>query len=327
MNIAISIASVGGTGGSARNIYTLAKAMDAHVIDIYTMRFIPRGLVPQGKNITIRWFEKGADGPRITLECRPYNLYIYYAARAPICLGNHLNARKKVVLPCGNDVRGVEQYFDYVICQAEDGIKYFEDIRKKVVIEPCVIIPADRLIPVERIPSDFFLTVFNPYDLDRQYDDGCKPCKGHDLLYEMADDFAMPLIWCHGDESVNMNHNIHEHPNIIHFHNLEQERMYYLYQKATAYVSFSREEGFGWSIADAVMFDKPIISRRIGVLSSINREEKGLYLYETKRELHRLLSRKSFEAGAYKKHRFTPARFQTRLMSLEDADGGRERVS
>ena len=227
-----------------------------------------------------------------------------------------MNVKKKLVLPNGNDVRAIESYFDHVLCQADDGVRYFEDMNKKAVIEPCVVLPVDHLEPVGGIPSKFFLTVFNPYDLDRQYPDGLKPYKGHDLLYELADDFALPLIWCHGDDSLNIGHNLREHPNIIHFQNLKQEKMYYLYQMASTYISFSREESFSWSIADAMLFDKPIISRRVGVLSSFARNQKGLYLYETKQELRELLSNTSFDCDAYDKSHFSQKRFEKKLISL-----------
>lgn len=280
MKIAISVGIVGGIGGAERNVYTFAKAMQAHEIDIFAMQFLPRGFVPQGDNITIRWFEKKSDGLHITIEKdKEYDLYFYYRACGPIYLGNHLKVGKKVIIPNGNDVRDIEQYFDYVYCEAEDGIRYFSDMSKKLIIMPCVIIPVSYMEPVEGIPSAFLLTVFNPYDLDRQYQDGLKPCKGYDLIYELADSFALPLVWCHSDLSLPIKHNIKEHSNIIHLNNLKQEKMYYLYQKATAYVSFSREESFGCAIADAIMFDKPIISRRIGVLSSFDANLKGLYPY------------------------------------------------
>jgi glycosyltransferase involved in cell wall biosynthesis len=327
MKIAISIAVVGGTGGVARNIFSLVKAMEKHEMDIYTMRYIPRGLVPQGKNVTIRWFENGPDGPRINIENKDYDLYIYYASRSPIYLGNHLGVRKKMILPCGNDVRDVEQHFDFVLCQAEDGTKYFNDVQKKAVIEPCVIIPVDQVTPINGIPSEFFLTVFNPYDLDRQYEDGWKPCKGYDLLYETAEHLVMPLVWCHGDEAVDFGHNIRNHPNIIHFSSLGQDKLYYLYQHATVYVSYSREEGFGWSVADAVLFDKPIISRRTGVLSSVSPNQKGLYLYKNRQELQKLLRRTAFETGKYEKEQFSSERFEEKLISLTDDITAPQQVS
>ena len=320
MNIAISIAITGGIGGIERNIYTFVKAMAEHSIDIYTMQFIPRGFVPKGKNVMIRWFEQTDNGLHITIEDQKYyDLYFYYAACRPIYIGNHIDVGKKIVIPNGNDVRAIEKNFDHVFCQAHDGIRYFDNLAKKALITPCVIIPVDHTQSVAGIPSEYFLTIFNPYDRDCKYDDGFKPCKGYDLLYDLADTMALPLIWCHSDESLPNRQNIKEHPNIIHMHNISQEKLYHLYEHATAYVSFSREESFGWSLADALMFDKPIISRNVGVISSLDPNQRGLYLYQNKAELQNLLQRSSFDNGSYDKTPFSPALFEKKILALASA--------
>lgn len=320
MNIAVSIAITGGIGGIERNIYTFSKVMAAHSIDIYTMQFIPRGFVPRGKNVKIRWFEQRDDGLHITIEDRKdYALYIYYAACQPVYIGDRLNVRKKIVIPNGNDVRSIEKHFDYVFCQADDGIRYFDDMSKRAFISPCVIIPVDVTEPIADIPSKYFLTVFNPYDRNAQYEDGLKPTKGYDLIPQLADSMVLPLIWCHSDESLPVTQNIKEHPNIIHMPNISQETLYYLYKHATAYVSFSREESFGWSLADAIMFDKPIITRKIGVISSMDLNQRGLYLYQDSKELHNLLQKSVFENGNYDKTRFSPAIFEQKILALVDS--------
>ncbi|MBW1764135.1 MAG: hypothetical protein JRJ23_05245 [Deltaproteobacteria bacterium] len=317
MNIAISIAITGGIGGIERNIFTVTRALRSHSIDIYTMQYHTSGFDPRGDNVRIRWFEQKRDKLHVEIDDKKeYDLYFYYAACHPVYIGDYLNVKKKIVVPNGNNVREIEHYFDYVFCQAEDGIRYFDDMSKKLLITPCVIIPVDHKKALANLPEEFFLTVFNPYDRICKYDDGMKPYKGYDILYEMADHFPMPLIWCHSDQSISSGHNILDHPNIIHMHDLNQEQLYYLYEHATAYVSFSREESFGWSLADAIMFDKPIISKRVGVISSLDPEEKGLYLYKTKEELKGLLQKDKFEKGEYDKSPFAPERFEKKLLSL-----------
>lgn len=318
MNIAITVARLGGDGGVARNVYTVVRALQNHSIDIYAMQFVVRGFVPEGENLKIRWFEQ-LDETTIGIEIdrdKSYDLYIYCASRAPVYIGNQLNAKKRAIIPSGNDIRPIEKWFDYVLCQSEDGTRYFEDSKKGVLVRPCVIVPVDRIEKVNGLPEAFFLTVFNPYDLNRHYEDGFKPCKGHDLLYEMADYFSMPLVWCHCDESVEIAHNLKEHPNIIHMHNLEQEKMYYLYEHCTAYIGFSREEGFGWAVADALMHDKPVISRRVGVISSFPRQEKGLYIYENSGELKELVGLRSFQKGNYDMRGFSAEAFENKITAL-----------
>ena len=92
--------------------------------------------------------------------------------------------------------------------------------------------------------------------------------------------------------------------------------MYYLYQNATAYVSFSREESFGYAVADAIMFDKPIIARRVGVLTLLDADEKGLYLYDNALGLRNLIGLKSFDQPSYDKEKFSTAVFENKLLSL-----------
>ena len=317
MNIAISIAITGGIGGIERNLYTFVKAMNAHAIDIYTMQFIPMGFVPSGDNVTIRWFEKKNNDLHIKIEdTKDYDLYFYYAACRPIFIGDYLRVGKKLIISNGNDIRDIEHLFDYVACQADDSVRYFDDMNKKLDITPCVIIPVKKTEPIEGLPDNYFLTVFNPYDRICQYDDGMKPYKGYDLIYELADFFALPLVWCHSDQTFPIKQNIRKHPNIIHMHNINQEKLYYLYEHATAYVSFSREESFGWSLADAIMFDMPIISRRIGIISSLEPKQKGLYLYKNTKDLHDLLKSANFEKGDYEKDFFSPKLFEKKLLSI-----------
>jgi len=317
MNIAISIAITGGIGGIERNIFTVTRALRSHSIDIHTMQYHTSGFDPKADNVRIRWFEQIGDSLHIEIDDRKkYDFYFYYAACHPVYIGDHLNVKRKIVIPNGNDVRKIEHYFDYVFCQADDGVRYFDNMAKKLLITPCVIIPVDHNEVVPNLPEKFFLTVFNPYDRICKYEDGMKPYKGYDILYETAEHFSMPLIWCHSDQSIPSKHNILDQPNIIHMHNLNQEQLYYLYEHATAYVSFSREESFGWSLADAIMFDKPIISKKIGIISSLDTEEKGLYLYKNKEELKKLVRRKKFTKGEYDKSPFAPARFENRLLSL-----------
>ena len=319
MKIAFSVAFIGGIGGLERNIYSVAQGLSSHQIDIYTIGVNAQGFLPTGENVRISQAIVRPDkiGFR-TAQSTIYDLYIHFAPGAPVYLGDHIRSRKRAIIPGGNDVRHLEHLFDYVICQAEDGIRYFDNLTKKVCITPPVVIPVNRTRAVENIPNEFFLTVFNPYALIREYGDGLKPCKGHDLVYEMADVFSLPLVWCHSNKSVKVGQTIQEHPKIFHLQNIAQERLYYLYDKATAYVSFSREEGFGWAVADAIMFDKPIISRRIGVLSSLSPHLPGLHIYSDAAELQSLISRRDFPEASYPKERFSPRLFEKNIRNYSD---------
>jgi hypothetical protein len=100
---------------------------------------------------------------------------------------------------------------------------------------------------------------------------------------------------------------------------LSQERLYYLYEHANAYISFSREESFGWALADAILFNKPIISRNIGVISSLAPNQKGLYIYSDSNELIEIVKHESFEKGDYDREIFSPEIFENKLLSIVDS--------
>ena len=55
------------------------------------------------------------------------------------------------------------------------------------------------------------------------------------------------------------------------------------------------------------MFDKPIISRDVGVITSLDHNQKGLYIYKNTDELGELLESKDFETEFYDKECFTPS--------------------
>ena len=67
------------------------------------------------------------------------------------------------------------------------------------------------------------------------------------------------------------------------------------------------------------MFDKPIISRNIGVISSLDPGQRGLYLYKDKRELLDLLQYGSFQNGDYDKTPFSPALFEQKILNLANS--------
>ena len=96
-----------------------------------------------------------------------------------------------------------------------------------------------------------------------------------------------------------------------------QGQIRYLYEKATAYVAFSREEGFGWSIADALLFQKPILARRVGVLTFYG-EEPGFYIYNDVDELRRLVRRGQYEMTNYDNTVLSPQNFAAKILSLSE---------
>ena len=67
------------------------------------------------------------------------------------------------------------------------------------------------------------------------------------------------------------------------------------------------------------MFDKPIISRSVGVISSLDQDQKGLHIYRNAVELKDLLKRDSFENVNYDKSIFSPEIFEEKIISIADS--------
>jgi glycosyltransferase involved in cell wall biosynthesis len=111
-----------------------------------------------------------------------------------------------------------------------------------------------------------------------------------------------------------------DHPNIIHVDDPSQAQLRFLYERCSAYVCFSRREGYGWSIADGLLAQKPIISRRIGVLSQLS-EVEGLAIYETEDQLSEFLAHGVDVSPQYDLQSFSPTRAVRTLETL--VAGGR----
>ena len=80
--------------------------------------------------------------------------------------------------------------------------------------------------------------------------------------------------------------------------NLSQEELYYVYEHALAYISFSHSEGLGWSIAEAFYTGLPIISREVGFVTHI-KDQPGVFVYREEAELFERVGRLDFAPPRY----------------------------
>jgi hypothetical protein len=114
--------------------------------------------------------------------------------------------------------------------------------------------------------NQFLLTVFNPWG----------SIKGLDDFLAFATNCVDEIVWCHDDSSTKIFRLIADQSLYNRIANLKNvrilkcpsgEQLKILYQHCSGYVCFSKYEGYGWAIADAIRYRKPICSRRVGVLS------------------------------------------------------------
>jgi len=317
VRVLISTPVVGGVGGLERSVFEICRALPNADIDVYSTHVISRGFVPSAANVRIGNLD---DWSRLkALGSRTYDVYLQLRARSTVyLLQDGLDARVKLLVPCGHATGGAEVFFDYVLSEANDGSRYVRIGRRSIVVPPPVTLTTAATKEVSGLPSRFFLTVFNPYSLDRPYSDGVKPAKGYDVLYWVAARVPCPIVWAYSDVTLAYPQNrIRKTKNVVLMRNLSQEEIAYLYEHAAGYVCFSREEGFGWSMADALLRGLPVFSRDVGVVTLFERGTRGFHLYETREELVRLLNEAQRTGRVrYDTRVLAPERFRQTLAEL-----------
>ncbi len=147
------------------------------------------------------------------------------------------------------------------------------------------------MAPSVPVPNEFLLTVFNPYD----------PVKGLADLERAADEAPLPFVWCHSQATLRFDVpvELRDHPRIHHVTDATPAQLRFLYESCSAYVSFSRTEGFGWSAADALRYAPAVSTRPIGIFSNESAWQPGVALVGDTGEIdwERLLEGSSAPAG------------------------------
>ena len=274
--IAISTSVIGGVGGAERDVFSVIKACYDCKIDVYTNNVIDSEFIPKVKNLTIfinriqNWNKKNK---------KQYDLYLHYNFLNSFYIGNKINCKLKMLNPCGNKVFDREDLFDFIISQSPEGIKLFKNKKKNILLNQPVCSISNEIQPVKKLPKKYFLTVFNPYGKKNN------PIKGQDILYKISKKLPFKIIWCYSLKTKKWKGLKKNFKNIIYLESIPQSQLNYLYKNALAYISFSKKEGFGWSIADALLYQKPIISRIVGVLSYYKKPPEGIFFYKNKNKL------------------------------------------
>ena len=316
VRVLISTRWFGGIGGAERNLASMVRALEGHRVDICASRVIPSEFLVEMPHVKVvpKWRCSPSSGrkwlfwwpvvwPLVRLR-RRYDIYIqFYTGRS---LGRLAPNATKLLIPSGNRTAGKEDDFDYVISQAPDGNRFVEDESKVLLLAPPLVAMSGRADPISTPSDRYFLTVFNPYS---------EKLKGLDVLAEIADDLPYPLVWCHSERTNQLAETKFEHPNVFHVNDPTQAQLRFLYENCRAYVSFSRSEGFGWALADALIYGRPIISRRLGVLTFFN-ERPGIRHYDSVDQLRSILVEDDLRSCDVDLSQLGPARFVEALEFL-----------
>ena len=277
MRVLVSAAWLGGAGGAERALHSVLRALPGDHVDVVVREQLDGPYAQVGANARVfslydwrwRWanMRTGVKGSLVQRVVNPlrrfimpgYDIYLQFFSGAD--LNDTIRAKVRLLIPSGNEVPPEKATrFDAIALQAPDNVRFVPPGARTVLLAPPVHDLAERAEPPAiELPERFYLTVFNPYG----------GVKGSDDLARVVDSAPFPIVWCHSQATVA--HNIPEelahHPRIVHVEDATREQLRYLYEHCDGYVSLSKTEGFGWSIADALRYSPAVYSRRVGVLT------------------------------------------------------------
>ncbi|MBX9854191.1 MAG: hypothetical protein K2Y26_01630 [Gemmatimonadaceae bacterium] len=316
MRIAISTAWVGGAGGVERAVWTMVKALRGHDVVVFAQSVIQSELLPSEADCEIRQFNTKLPWPwTVWRKLQPlreiltepsegyFDLYIHF--RQAIPLHHVIRAKRKAIVCAGAQLGALERDFDVVMSEGVDGSRFTSGLLP-VVLAPPPHIPVTREeVAAPNLPEKFFLTVFNPY----------AAVKGADIMIRLADSLSLPLVWCYSDLTLALPTQMAAHERIVHVPNPNQATLNHLYKRCSAYVSFSRSEGFGWAIADAIANMKPVYTRAVGV-ATLFLGQSGLHIYSTEKELAQLLAGSPATEARYDLSPFSEELFLNRIRGI-----------
>lgn len=285
MRIGISTAYFGGAGGVERAVFSTSVALSGHEVVVFPRTHLggelmdlpahakvasPRRYRPVlsaggavsrlvnrlGRSVQRRW------NPAL-------DILLHFGAETSA--RPYVRSRLSAVVAAGADLGRLNPEFDVLLVEAP-----VEDVpplwHERVEVLPPPVFPIAEAGPAPAdVPDAFLLTVMNPYGR----------VKGADVLRAVAPDLDMELVWCLSNSTIDIDiDGLDVPPNVRLVVNPSQSTLRTLYESCTAYVSFSRQEGFGWAIADALQYGAPIVSRRVGVLKVPGVDLAGVELYD-----------------------------------------------
>jgi len=326
MKVLISTPFYGGIGGLERHVHSVVRAAVATDVrvDIVARRVIPDGFYGTGSSI--RLLQPSRIVPRSVFQ-RPllrrgweasqplfryrqgsdYDLYIHYFHGYD--LSNAFRSKVRVIIPAGNAINESIPGFDAVLLEAPDNERLVPPGMVSMLVPPPVFRESEYSQPVTGLPPRFLLTVFNPYG----------EVKGGDVMMRVADRSNDPIVWCSSKVTRKFDLSMYRHPNIIPIETPSQAELRWLYENCCSYVSFSRSEGFGWAIADALQYGSAIVARRIGVLTLPDIDQASVRTYDGVDELLAAIEENDFQYVERDLRALGPELFGHRIRALVEA--------
>ncbi len=270
--IVVSSIYFGGVGGSEKDLLSLVESMNDSVFHIHADNIKAEGFVPKTNNYYLN-----LPTPRNI----KYDIYYYFAGGGYAeYLGDTYSFKHKIINTNARNITTEEEKFDHIIHQCDDFGKFFKQHEKHLFTFPDVKITLPKSRQKVELPERYYLTVFNPFSGNQ---------KGYARFVKAADFARHPIVWCFSNKTDVQHDTIPHHKNIIEMPNLSQEELFYIYEHASAFISFSNYESFGWALAEAFFCNIPIISKRTGFMEYV-KEQNGIHLYTGDDQLFSILA-------------------------------------
>jgi len=247
MRILISTRYLGGSGGIERHVASTIECLgERHEIDVCATHAVATGYAVAPDRARVLPHEQWDRPSRrkhpvagtrsVARDWRRrrgalYDAYLHYQH------AEHVQRRfpvgVRMVIPCGDDVRSIEDRFDAVLLEAPDNERFVEDKSKAVLFPPPLNVPAARSVAVDGLPAEFFLTIFNPHH----------PRKGQANMQAVAPRSPIPIVWCRSSQSpYPAERAAAEFDGIVVLEDRTQEELRFLYERCRAYISFDHNQ-------------------------------------------------------------------------------------
>lgn len=258
----------GGIGGVDRVLVTMVEAIVRHgfKVDVLTEARLPASHYSVVEGPSVRVNVVGESTSLVDLD--QYDFVYVFPYTSDELWSKQLRRTRALTIGLGGlPYTALPSY-------ARFDVVHFESPSSRRSVLGAVLAPHDgRLgaqwregLPPPPVSGEYILSVFNPWG----------PVKGLDDMLAFVEGCPLPTVWCYNatamihqnlSDSRDAIERAENHKNVIPARNLPLAQIYSFYQGCSGYASFSKSESFGWSVADAISFNKPICARKTGVLS------------------------------------------------------------
>lgn len=247
----------GGSGGEERLLENILKTKPEHVeidLNVIVNNQLKIGDIPENISL-VDYANKNYDyGIRLGLlgDKRDYLKGDFKKTILNPCEYHFLNN--------GRYNKEIYKYYDIIWKETPQSMD--KELNKEIFICPPIFLKYEELKNnkiVDQIKGEkFYVTVANYYDINM---------KGIDLIYKFAETSKYPIIWFNSDTKTYCEFPKFKKPeNLKIARNIRHSTILDTVAKSEAYICFSRSEGFGFAISEAVMLNKPIVTKKVGLV-------------------------------------------------------------